>query len=118
LQRLQGVFAPRSAFRAVVMPRGPVAKAGTPQALPRAKNRKQTAKTTMTKEGDSSPFVATAEWTSRDRDRTSKPAALLREAHELRRRRREAGRLADRVGGQSSRGVASRPALPPEQGLW
>jgi hypothetical protein len=58
-----------------MVPRGPVAKAGTPRALPRAKKKKRTTKTTRTKEDNASPFVATAEGTSPERGRASEPAA-------------------------------------------
>jgi hypothetical protein len=81
LQRLSGVFAPRSQFRAAVVPSGPVARAGATPTLPRAKKKKKkkkkrkTTKTTTTKPDYASPFVATAEGTSPERGRASEPAA-------------------------------------------
>jgi hypothetical protein len=44
LQRLSGVFGPRSPLRAAVVPRGP-ARAGATATLPRAKKKKRIAKT-------------------------------------------------------------------------
>jgi hypothetical protein len=73
LQRLSGVFGPRSKFRAAVVPSGPVARAGATPTLPRAKKKKR--KTTPTKPDDASPFVASAEGTSPERGRASEPAA-------------------------------------------
>src|SRR5512133_3498960 len=57
LQRLSGVFGPRSPLRASVVPRG-LARAGAAPTLPRAR-KKRTAK----KPDDASPFVASGEGT-------------------------------------------------------
>jgi hypothetical protein len=73
LQRLSGVVAPRSPFRADVVPRGPVARAGTPSTKRCPRNT--TKRTTKTKPDDSSPFVSTAEGTSPDRGRERENAA-------------------------------------------
>ena len=63
LQRLSGVFGPRSPLRAAVVPRGPLARAGATPTLPRARKKKRTAK----KPDDASPFVASGEATSPER---------------------------------------------------
>jgi hypothetical protein len=76
LQRLSGVFALRSPFRAAVVPSEPVARAGTTPTKPRAKKKRTTTtKTTPTKPDAASPFVATAEGTSPERGRASENAA-------------------------------------------
>ena len=63
LQRLSGVFGPRSAFRAEVVPRGLLARAGATPTLPRARKKKRRAK----KPDVPSPFVASGESTSPER---------------------------------------------------
>jgi hypothetical protein len=62
LQRLSGVFGPRSPLRAAVVPRGPVARAGATPTLPRARKKR-----TMKKPDDASAFVASGEGTSPER---------------------------------------------------
>ena len=62
LQRLSGVFGPRSPFRAAVVPSGPVARAGVIPTLPRAKTKRKT------KRDGASPLVSTAEGTSPERE--------------------------------------------------
>jgi hypothetical protein len=73
LQRLSGVFGPRSPLRAAVVPRGP-ARAGARATLPRAKKKKRMAK----KPDDASPFVASGEGTLPERGRDSENAARSR----------------------------------------
>ena len=75
LQRLSGVFGPRSPFRAAVVPRGP-ARAGATATLPRAKmkKKKRMAKTP----DDASPFVASGEGTLPERGSDSENAARSR----------------------------------------
>src|SRR5512132_469147 len=68
LQRFSGVFAPRSPLRAAVVPSGPVARADVTPTLPRAKTKRKTKKTTRTVPDDASPWVATAEGTSPERE--------------------------------------------------
>ena len=63
LQRLSGVFGPRSPLRASVVPRGPVARAGATPKLPRARKKKRAAK----KPDDASAFVASGEASSPER---------------------------------------------------
>ena len=70
LQRLSGVFGPRSPFRAAVVPRGPVARAGATPTLPRARKKKRTAK----KPDDASRWGASAEETSPERGGDSENA--------------------------------------------
>ena len=72
--RLSGVFGPRSPFRAAVVPRGPVARAGARPTLPRAKKKKRIAKTP----DDASPFVVSGEGTLPERGRDSENAAQSR----------------------------------------
>src|SRR5512132_4517485 len=67
LQRFSGVFAPRSPLRAAVVPSGPVARAGGTPTLPRARTKT----TTRTVPDDASPWVATAEGTSPERERVA-----------------------------------------------
>jgi hypothetical protein len=62
LQRLSGVFGPRSPLRAAVVPRGPP-RAGATPTLPRARKKKRTAK----KPDAASPFVASGYATSPER---------------------------------------------------
>jgi hypothetical protein len=62
LQRLSGVFGPRSRLRAAVVPRGP-ARAGATPTLPRTRKKKRTAKTPDA----ASPFVASDEEASPER---------------------------------------------------
>jgi hypothetical protein len=64
LQRLSGVFGPRSPLRAAVVPRA-AARAGATATLPRAKKKKP--KRTATKPDDASPGVASAEGTLPER---------------------------------------------------
>jgi hypothetical protein len=71
LQRLSGVFAPRSRLRAAVVPSGPVARAGATPTLPRAKKKKRT----PTPPDNASPQVASAEGTSPEGGRASENAA-------------------------------------------
>jgi hypothetical protein len=73
LQRLSGVFGPRSPLRAAVVPRGP-ARAGATATLPRAKKKKRIAKTP----DDASPFVVSGEGTLPERGRDSENAARSR----------------------------------------
>jgi putative transposase len=63
LQRLSGVFGPRSPLRAAVVPRGAAARAFARPTLPRAKKKKRT----MKKPDDASPSVASGEATSPER---------------------------------------------------
>jgi hypothetical protein len=74
LQRLSGVFAPRSRLRAAVVPSGPVARAGATPTLPRAKKKKKK-KRTPTPPDNASPRVASAEGTLREGGRASENAA-------------------------------------------
>ena len=71
LQRLSGVFGPRSPLRAAVVPRGP-ARAGATATLPRAK--KKMAKTP----DDASPFVASGEGTLPERGSDGEKAVRSR----------------------------------------
>jgi hypothetical protein len=77
-QRLSGVFGPRSPFRAAVVPRGPVERAGaTPTpTLPRARKKKK--KRTAKKPDAASPLVASAEGTSPERGGASESAVRSR----------------------------------------
>ena len=72
LQRLSGVFAPRSPWRAAVVPRGPVARAG---ATPTTPARTRAKKKRKTKAAPASPLVSSAEGTSPERGRASENAA-------------------------------------------
>jgi hypothetical protein len=72
LQRLSGVFAPRSQLRAAVIPRGPVARAFATPTKPRAKKKK---KRTPTPPDNASPRGASAEGTLREGGRASENAA-------------------------------------------
>jgi hypothetical protein len=74
LQRLSGVFAPRSRLRAAVIPRGPVARAFATPTKPRAKKKKKK-KRTPTPPDNASPRGASAEGTSREGGRASENAA-------------------------------------------
>jgi hypothetical protein len=71
LQRLSGVFGPRSPLRAAVVPRGP-ARAGATATLPRAKKKKRIAKTP----DDASPFVVASRLR---KSRASDPTSQLSE---------------------------------------
>ncbi len=74
LQRLSGVFEPRSHFRAAVVPRGPARAFATPT-LPRAKKKqKRMAKTP----DDASPFVASGEGTLPERGSDGEKAVRSR----------------------------------------
>jgi hypothetical protein len=73
LQRLSGVFGPRSPLRAAVVPRGP-ARAGATATLPRAKKKKRIAK----KPDDASPFVASGEGTLPERGSDGEKAVRSR----------------------------------------
>jgi hypothetical protein len=73
LQRLSGVFGPRSPLRAAVVPRGP-ARAGATATLPRAKKKKRIAKAP----DDASAFVVSGEGTLPERGRDSENAAPSR----------------------------------------
>jgi hypothetical protein len=73
LQRLSGVFGPRSPLRASVVPRG-LARAGAAPTLPRARKKKRTAK----KPDDASPFVASGEGTLPKRGSDSENAVRSR----------------------------------------
>ena len=74
LQRLSGVFAPRSRLRAAVIPRGPVARAFATPTKPRTKKKKKK-KRTPTPPDNASPRGASAEGTSREGGRASENAA-------------------------------------------
>jgi hypothetical protein len=71
LQRLSGVFAPRSPWRAAVVPRGPVARAG---ATPTTPARTRAKKKRKTKAATASPLVSSAEGTSPERGGDSENA--------------------------------------------
>jgi hypothetical protein len=73
LQRLSGVFGPRSPFRAAVVPRA-AARAGATPTLPRARKKKRTAK----KPDDASVFAARAEGASPERGGDSENAGRSR----------------------------------------
>ena len=70
LQRLSGVFGPRSPLRAAVVPRGSAARAGATPTLPCARKKKRTAK----KPDGASAFVASGEGTSPERGGDSENA--------------------------------------------
>jgi hypothetical protein len=70
LQRLSGVFGPRSPLRAAVVPRG-LARAGATPTLPRTRKKK---KRTAKKPDDTSAFVASGEGTSPERGGDSENA--------------------------------------------
>ena len=74
LQRLSGVFGPRSPLRAAVVPRGP-ARAGAPAMLPRAKKKKKRMAKTP---DDASPFVASGEGTLPERGSDGEKAVRSR----------------------------------------
>jgi hypothetical protein len=66
LQRLSGVFAPRSPLRAAVVPSGPVARAFATTTRAKTKARAKTKR--KTKRDEASPWVSTAEGTSSERE--------------------------------------------------
>jgi hypothetical protein len=75
LQRLSGVFGPRSPLRAAVVPRGP-ARAGATATLPRAKKKKK--KRIAKTPDDASPFVASGEGTLPERGSDGEKAVRSR----------------------------------------
>ena len=75
LQRLSGVFGPRSPLRAAVVPRGP-ARAGATPTLPRAKRTKK--QRAAKKPDDASVFAARAEGASPERGGDSENAGRSR----------------------------------------
>ena len=66
------MFAPRSLWRAAVVPRGPVARAG---ATPTTPARTRAKKKRTTKAATASPLLSSAEGTSPERGRASENAA-------------------------------------------
>jgi putative transposase len=75
LLRLHGVFAPRSSWRAAVVPSGPGARPGAPTTTRRVGKTKKKPRTATKEEAAASPFVSSAEGTSTERGRDGENAA-------------------------------------------